>query len=133
MKTTTKKGLPAGFPAPVKVREQTIAEAIACGANVRAVVPAPTFTPGPWTTNGQYLEAGAIRLAILESAEDNAGLSPEDAEGNANLIAAAPDLLDAAADALGDLDNWHPICGAPAFMDGVTRLRAAIAKAKGKS
>ena len=48
-------------------------------------------TPGPWVTNGTAVNASRIRI----TQQWLGVLSKEELDANANLIAAAPDLLEA--------------------------------------
>ena len=97
-------------------------------------------TPGPWSYNrdeggehGHVVSTGEYNICELPDAGD--GASP-DTEANARLIAAAPDLFEAAERALQALqenydryDNcqWHD----PDERDAYVALRSAIAKSKG--
>lgn len=51
--------------------------------------------PGPWHREGSHIVAGSVRVAVVDTPDTHAGVDYEEAEGNANLIAAAPDLLEA--------------------------------------
>ena len=93
--------------------------------------PAPRqHTPGPWTVDNQYIH-GPDGIRFLAVAGDGAG------QANARLIAAAPELLDAAKLVLAwyEAENNH---AGTSFMERVdmcrdseNALRAAIAKATG--
>jgi len=69
-----------------------------------------TRTPGPWTSHGCTLYAGSSRIAQTWDAEYD-GLPTSEMEANAQLIAAAPELLEALKWALAqipeDLDPEH--------------------------
>lgn len=97
-------------------------------------------TPGPWlVTGGSFVYAlnsygtnsfwtniyGGSQGGYKSPATPN-----EEIEANANLIAAAPDLLEAAILALDEMCNTS----APrsSFTDAVDALDAAIARAKGE-
>jgi hypothetical protein len=54
----------------------------------------------------------------------------KDKEAHARLIAAAPELYEAAKTAFNFLDNWEP--GALGWTDATEELRAALAKARGE-
>jgi hypothetical protein len=98
------------------------------------------FTPGPWKMLGRWNDR---YLAVIDSIPDRNGkvvancichvaLTNEDAKANANLIAAAPELL-AACEAF--LDMWHRAGpeGSHQFekFDGVVRMASmAIENAK---
>lgn len=82
-------------------------------------------TPGPWAANPDGLiHAGKNRLHIAQAATIGMGHA---AEGNARLIAAAPDLLAALQKLVRAIDR------APAnFADGLAdQAREVIAKATG--
>ena len=94
-----------------------------------------THTPGPWTLGySQMIEQGYWTQSIegpqgysVKPARAN-GDTQQQAEANARLIMAAPDLLEAAKQALR-----HGM-GCPDFQDhnGYKALIIAIAKAEGK-
>ena len=92
------------------------------------------WTPGPWqcvgwTPPGIYGPGGlrdAVRVAQIDRR-----IKVEEAEANANLIAAAPALYEALADCLAELsplmqayrpEHYEPICG---------KARAALSAARG--
>jgi len=93
-------------------------------------------TPGPWTASGINVEGDSLILAnpsypAIACAFSQAG----NAEANARLIAAAPDLLDkaiGAADWLDSLIREHNTPSRAAMLNARDILRAAIAKAEGK-
>lgn len=84
-------------------------------------------TPGPWTANGSWVVAAdgpiveTVAYARVRSGE---------AEANARLIAAAPDLLVLAEEVAKEYED------AADWKDAIGRLqrlaRAAVAKAKGE-
>jgi hypothetical protein len=97
-------------------------------------------TPGPWHRNikpaSKYPVIWAGRnthVAVLaDGARHGGSLPEEEQEANINLIAAAPELLEAlslAADSLavGDPEREHAYVG-----EALRKARAAIAKAEGK-
>jgi hypothetical protein len=100
-------------------------------------------TPGPWTWkydstgNGIDLEgpqpAGDYRgnVCYIRHSEHIKGTTRAEAEANANLIAAAPDLLAAAAEMVDSWDRSLETTPAILFAARIDRLSAAIAKAKG--
>jgi hypothetical protein len=83
-------------------------------------------TQGPWTieNNSIYGNAGMIRPFIASVEDDH---RDEETNANARLIAAAPDLLEAADDALADLEGYEFAA------ETIRKLRAAIAKATGET
>jgi hypothetical protein len=95
-------------------------------------------TPGPWSFEpafkiGEHWAAGAAHGVTANDNKDkwrgyvtNVLANSPNAEANARLIAAAPDMLDALR---GSLDALRSICdpGDPALV----RVYAAIAKATG--
>lgn len=101
-----------------------------------------TPTPGPWQLNTQYADievrgpdGSGVLIAVMcpwGIAAD--GPSPQAA--NARLIAAAPDLYDAADNALNVLIGCCVPAGGvddrKAILDAQAMLRAAIAKATGE-
>ena len=92
-------------------------------------------TPGPWNRNiypaTKYptIFAGeSTHVAVIKTE----GITAEEAEGNADLIAAAPDLLEAA---IALINRWDT----PAWKDAphtgefIARLRKAVNAAIGQS
>lgn len=96
------------------------------------------FTAGPWLTKESmiYSEASGQTLAVVYDLKHDADSSEE--EGNAVLIAAAPDLYAAVADALGALrtlrnvypQEWDTIV-TPRLTNTWDQLRAALALVDG--
>jgi hypothetical protein len=93
-------------------------------------------TPGPWkahpdrwvTTDDANLE----RIAKVADASDDVEVTDERADADAHLIAAAPDLLKAAEDALELLKRLRNAEGAYR-VTCIAQLAAALAKAKGEA
>lgn len=86
-------------------------------------------TPGPWNCSQESVDPEWWIVTIkggLIVANVNAH---HNQEANARLIAAAPDLLDALDDALGELQADSHRDGARCLL--LTKIEAAIAKAKG--
>ena len=97
-------------------------------------------TPGPWAVREHWSDDGAFEVyptrggapsygqwsALAEVPEYGKEDSPE-AEANAHLIAAAPDLLEALQEIVNaaDGDGWNQLDA------GLKKARAAIAKATG--
>ena len=95
-----------------------------------------THTPGPWTVCGPRIEAhdrDGLPFAIAEVWSGTRTTPREDAD--ARLIAAAPELLEAANLALRAIDptgeSKKDDVGGPLFLSAKA-LRAAIAKAEGR-
>lgn len=94
-------------------------------------------TKGPWEVNAIDDDTQTGEVVVWELLEGKVigaeivvpsiWLDDEQAIANANLITAAPDLLDALEGCLEALRAYNPECG-QAMM-----ARAAIAKAKGES
>lgn len=105
-------------------------------------------TPGPWEVHADNRERDGLWELVGYNIESEygeivgcEGIDPwkDNAESNARLIAAAPDLIKAAEFALLNLmRNLHSeeVCGQPFMGDdeheAIAILRAAIAKAKGE-
>jgi hypothetical protein len=92
-----------------------------------------THTPGPWFydewTENIGFAGGWLAVVADEYREGNERLGSK--VDDANLIAAAPDLLEACEKAVETIDDDAP--GAGLTERGLLRLlRAAIAKAKGR-
>lgn len=84
-------------------------------------------TSGPWEANGTAIETVATPSAVIGRAYDEregCGIeSQSEAEANARLIAAAPDLLDALKEVVALSDRKH---------NAWDKAHAAIAKAEGR-
>ena len=81
------------------------------------------YTPGPWKAIAAAVYAGQPLDTVVVSG-DHGRLSADEAEANARLIAAAPELLEAARRGVAALAaNGAPNC------EAAKELRAAIAKA----
>jgi hypothetical protein len=107
-------------------------------------------TPGPWSASeencggGMNIFAGKLRIGhTAEVSEINASrvgarpVTSDEAKANARVIAAAPDLLDAARTVLAGLVariEAASATGSPVqIFDGISALDAAIRKASGPS
>lgn len=101
-------------------------------------------TPGPWKTSidygrnpGSVIDASVLApngSEIARMIHANAAIS-QAAESNANLIAAAPDLLEAAKEALPNL-RWaetHLDGNSLAWRELIAKFESLIAKAEGRS
>ena len=83
-----------------------------------------SHTPGPWSQSGCAIYAGEIPVAgIIGITWDRV----IENQANINLISAAPDMLAALENLLGD-----KYLAAPINADRMAEARAAIAKATGK-
>lgn len=86
-------------------------------------------TPAPWDINGQTITSGETAIAQFFQSKGNVehqhydNPKKDEAQANARLIAAAPELLEA-------LKKIHAICGNTLSTHEIAR--AAIAKAEGK-
>lgn len=95
-------------------------------------------TPGPWNV-GLTLPEGAIRIEcdggpFIASVRFSANRDEREAQANASLIAAAPELLEALA-SMVEMFERH-MDGRPGPDDAAQRwdaARAAISKAEGRS
>ena len=91
-------------------------------------------TPGPWIICDKQEEPRTVKIGTGENGwlgvAQSFGDTQAEATANAKLIAAAPDLLAAAKDALTwikrDIKHMDP------YNFGVINLELAIAKAEGK-
>lgn len=92
-------------------------------------------TPGPWTVHmpgsvracdGSHDTVDGCRT-IVEA--EIIGIPRAEAEANARLIAAAPDLLQLVREALDAFENRESVIN---IRDWVTSARAAIARAEGR-
>lgn len=102
------------------------------------------YTPGPWETLPEECDKPYIRVrgtrpgerykianVLTLAYEGVPAREADETRANARLIAAAPDLLEAAAAVVArwDTPNWKD--AAPTG-EVIARLRAAIAKARGE-
>jgi len=94
-------------------------------------------TPGPWKvgiipdTENVFVEA-SDGLIVCEVGGFVIG--KEQAQTNAHLISAAPDLLDALKDVMAWIDNWDPsFTDDDEWDDTDNKVDVAIAKAEGNS
>lgn len=88
-------------------------------------------TPGPWQANkwapGYSISAPDSQYTVCNLSDCN------NAEANARLIAAAPDMLEACQQIINDsdMDAIHG-AGRSVTHDAIDKVRAAIAKARGE-
>ena len=108
---------------------------------------APNTTPGPWvalddnTASGLEIRGGAHHYPLAKMCSYWAGPGPREAETKANyrLIAAAPELYEALAGAIGALEfsrDYHNDLGneEQAFaQDKLDAATKALAKARGEA
>lgn len=108
------------------------------------------FTPGPWRAIDRRPVTGdwatRIPFAIERVSETHCAVAPiadvcdqPNAEANANLSAAAPEMYAALADAVRWLDALAEQIGYAAFLDnmpnncaGRTEMKAVLARARGE-
>lgn len=89
----------------------------------------PNWTPGPWRvgTHHQILSTGGDnRCAGIVSY--NSWMGIEEAEANAHLIAAAPDMYAALEQLVNTAASYQPH-----FYNELKQARAALAKARGET
>ncbi len=105
---------------------------------------AAKHTPGPWYVSKRnplrVIESGPRALTLATVGTNGHGVTAEgaqaEAEANARLIAAAPELLDALRDAMQAVEVFHGPIAWEVFRDHspeMKRWRAAIAKATGEA
>lgn len=87
-------------------------------------------TPGPWMMLGREVLGPAFDGTYRSICDRVRGGSPEQADSNVRLIAAAPELLAACAALVGVIDR-KPDRECPAA--ALEIARAAIAKAEGRA
>ena len=88
------------------------------------------FTPGPWVVeraDDAYCIANVGNLVIMPCAGK---VKHDNAEADARLIAAAPDLLEALEMIVAEADSYTARTGKPVY-NWLDQARAAIAKARG--
>jgi len=105
------------------------------------------YTPGPWQVdpnnpgdvNGPdgkdvavSLFSGMTRLEITGNEPTLSAITREEAEANARLIAAAPELLEALEELMSDVLDIRGVDVEEYKPEGFKRARAAIAKATGE-
>jgi hypothetical protein len=82
-------------------------------------------TPGPWRADEKVVRGpGGIPIALLATV---------DAESNARLIAAAPDLLEILQALAPLIDSVDQLLGSRAGTSLGEKVRSAIARAEGRS
>ena len=86
------------------------------------------FTPGPWKRNGIHIENG-YGVAVAAAAHEHLSPDSETLDGNCDLIAAAPDLLEALQDCERVMSE--ELKGLLVIQPELKNARAAIAKATG--
>lgn len=97
-------------------------------------------TPGPWSIHHTEPRSGEVAVVyctttgyvnICGASDREWSNSINDA--NAHLIAAAPDLYEAAYEALEDMQAVRHSCGTYELQGTVEKLTAALAKARGEA
>lgn len=90
----------------------------------------PKHTPGPWSV-GRYPDDGSLAvvnekltIALMDQSFYGNQISKEKCEANAQLIAAAPDMLEALQDAV----NWAE-AGKPMDLLAINSFKELIAEA----
>jgi len=87
-------------------------------------------TPGPWVWSGNDLDGDTDGLeSVMEPRVDGGSIYLGITPANARLIAAAPDLLEAAIEALQQLDCDNPNCKAVDLLE--VAIRAALHQGEG--
>lgn len=88
-------------------------------------------TPGPWTAAGHGQVIAHARLPAWRTLADVYGVhgDEEQADADARLIAAAPDLLAACEHVRDTIREFLPTV----MSEDLTAIEAAIAKAKGET
>lgn len=110
------------------------------------------FTPGPWLAEPADM-FGDHNIVLAEQADDSRAVAavvsnmrlPFEVAGNARLIAAAPDLYEAASKLIANFDELRATTVAERFVTGrsdaqirkssneaIDELRAALSKARGE-
>lgn len=94
-------------------------------------------TPGPWTARGTAVVAQVNGHPWEVCNNGDVGPSHPilgECLANARLIAAAPDLLAAAAQALADFDRWGDVwqVNSADVYEAAEKIRAAVALATGE-
>jgi hypothetical protein len=94
-------------------------------------------TQGPWKAEGVWeaegsnggwsVDAGDVEVAFLYHTETRT-----DAEADANLIAASPELLEALRDMVASYDGLRDVVTSPVVLGKLAKADAAIAKAEGR-
>lgn len=98
--------------------------------------PEAEHTPGPWThelqSGSEYIYEVMAAGYYVATAHDGA-MGKSNAEANARLIAAAPDLLEALQEAAVLIEGVLMIHGTPEADSTGHKVRAAIAKTTGNA
>lgn len=90
-----------------------------------------SYTPGPWFVDDSHVRT-AINAKDKHVAMVNLEVPVEEHKGNVNLIAAAPDMLDALESCLSYMVNLARSFGRNTDeLPSVLKTKQAIAKAKG--
>lgn len=89
------------------------------------------FTNGPWRSDRQAVLAKGKIADLLIATVHKTYSEPEEAEANARLIAAAPDLLEACKVAETCFRKMEKNIGPETYFPAVSILRWAIDRAEG--
>ena len=95
------------------------------------------YTKGPWVVSSTFLVCAKPSAAIVANCTPlveipELSIPMDEVADNARLIAAAPELLEAARQALSDLEWIEKQKAGTNMQASILILRAAIAKAEGK-
>ena len=90
-----------------------------------------THTPGPWTAKAYATGVVSATKHVVATIPQgySARIPPEERVGNARLIAAAPEMLEALKQVTNAFARY--ISGSEGHYYEITQARAAIAKAEG--
>ena len=88
-----------------------------------------SHTPAPWTIAMGQICGDGSRIGTVDNSDENAGLTASEAEANALLIAAAPELLMRLDDLVHGLEGMQLPGSLP---NRLKKARAALAKATGE-
>lgn len=94
-------------------------------------------TPGPWYIEDDFIEPNQRKISCQGlGLALTFGDTEEEAQANAALVSAAPELLEACLQLIDLFDNRDAVLTFPGVSDNanaLTNMRVAIAKARGES
>lgn len=96
----------------------------------------PAHTPGPWKVTDRFeisMDDGDVQPLVATVNADDASVSNEQAEADARLIAAAPDLLDVLRVLTDHAKETYPHFESDRGQRDIAAALAAIAKATGET